>query len=109
MCRQFPHRAPAPDARPADRDRPHPRIGRRTAALIATGLLTGLGIPPVAAQQTPDGWSAERRAVLPSGLTVQFDYAAVPGVGVDTAPGKLADRTGGGASPYTDGIRPGDP
>ncbi|MEV7212291.1 Ig-like domain-containing protein [Kitasatospora cineracea] len=109
MCRQFPHRAPAPDARPADRDRPHPRIGRRTAALIATGLLTGLGIPPVAAQQTPDGWSAERRAVLPSGLTVQFDYAAVPGVGVDAAPGKLADRTGGGAAPYTDGIRPGDP
>ncbi len=109
MCRQFPHRAPAPDARPADRDRPHPRIGRRTAALIATGLLTGLGVPPVAAQQTPDSWSAERRAVLPSGLTVQFDYAAVPGVGVDTAPGKLADRAGGGASPYTDGIRPGDP
>ncbi|ROR43378.1 Ig-like domain-containing protein [Kitasatospora cineracea] len=108
MCRQFPHRAPAPDARPADRDRPHPRIGRRTAALIATGLLTGLGIPPVAAQQTPDSWSAERRAVLPSGLTVQFDYAALPGVGVDTAPGKLAGRTGGGG-PYTDGIRPGDP
>ncbi|WP_282206260.1 Ig-like domain-containing protein [Kitasatospora fiedleri] len=109
MCRQFPHRAPAPDVRPADRDRARPRIGRRTAALIATGLLTGLGIPPTAAQQTPDAWSAERRAVLPSGLTVQFDYAAVPGVSVDTAPGRLADRPGDSGSPYTDGIRPGDP
>ncbi|RAJ42169.1 hypothetical protein K353_02517 [Kitasatospora sp. SolWspMP-SS2h] len=108
MCRQFPHRAPAPDVRPADRDRARPRIGRRTAALIATGLLTGLAVPPTAAQQTPDAWSAERRAVLPSGLTVQFDYAAVPGVSVDTAPGRLADRPGGDG-PYTDGIRPGDP
>ncbi|MFD7735926.1 Ig-like domain-containing protein [Kitasatospora phosalacinea] len=108
MCRQFPHRAPAPDARPADRDRPRPRIGRRTAALIATGLLTGALTPPAAAQQTPDGWSAERRAVLPSGLAVQFDYAAVPGVSVDAAPGRLADHPGDG-SPYTDGIRPGDP
>ena len=109
MCRQFPHRAPAPDARPADRDRPRPRIGRRTAALIATGLLTGALAPPAAAQQTPDGWSAERRAVLPSGLAVQFDYAAVPGVSVDAAPGRLADRPGGSGSPYTDGIHPGDP
>ncbi|QKW20466.1 hypothetical protein HUT16_16545 [Kitasatospora sp. NA04385] len=108
MCRQFPHRAPASDARPADRDRPRPRIGRRTAVLIATGLLTGAVVPPSAAQQSPDGWSAERRAVLPSGLAIQFDYAAVPGVGVDAAPGKLADRSAGG-SPYTDGIRPGDP
>ncbi|BAJ29539.1 MULTISPECIES: Ig-like domain-containing protein [Kitasatospora] len=109
MCRQFPHRAPAPDARPADRDRPRSGIGRRTAALLAAGLLAGLGAPPTAAQQTPDAWSAERRAVLPSGLAVQFDYAAVPGVSVDTAPGRLADRSGGGSSPYTDGIRPGDP
>ncbi|MFF4342744.1 Ig-like domain-containing protein [Kitasatospora sp. NPDC001540] len=109
MCRQFPHRAPAPDARPADRDRPRPRIGRRAAALIATGLLTGALTPPSAAQQTPDAWSAERRAVLPSGLAVQFDFAAVPGVSVDAAPGRLADRPGGSGSPYTDGIHPGDP
>ncbi|MGW4383627.1 Ig-like domain-containing protein [Kitasatospora sp. NPDC004531] len=108
MCRQFLHRAPAPDARPADRDRPGPRIGRTTTALIATGLLTGLGTPPVAAQQTPDSWSAERRAQLPSGLAVQFDWAAAPGVGVEAAPGKLAERTTGGSA-YTDGIRPGDP
>ncbi|MFD0564223.1 Ig-like domain-containing protein [Kitasatospora saccharophila] len=109
MCRQSPHRAPAPDVRPADGERPRPGIGRRTAVLIATGLLTGALAPPTAAQQTPDAWSAERRAVLPSGLAVQFDYAAVPGVSVDTAPGKLADLPGGSGSPYTDGIRPGDP
>ncbi|MFJ8442438.1 Ig-like domain-containing protein [Kitasatospora griseola] len=106
MCRQFLHRAPAPDARPADRDRPGPRIGRTTTALIATGLLTGLGTPPVAAQQTPGSWSAGRRAQLPSGLAVQFDWTAAPGTSVEAAPGRLAERTG---SAYSDGIRPGDP
>ncbi|MFJ1795098.1 Ig-like domain-containing protein [Kitasatospora griseola] len=108
MCRQFLHRAPAPDARPADRDRPGPRIGRTTTALIATGLLTGLGTPPVAAQQTPGGWSAGRRAQLPSGLAVQFDWTAAPGTSVEAAPGRLAERTGNGSA-YSDGIRPGDP
>ncbi|MFD8482348.1 Ig-like domain-containing protein [Kitasatospora sp. NPDC059673] len=108
MCRQFLHRAPAPDARPADGDRPGPWIGRTTTALIATGLLTGLGTPPVAAQQTPDSWSAERRAQLPSGLAVRFDFEAVQGVTVEAAPGKLAERAAG-AGVYTDGIRPGDP
>ncbi|MFJ5922568.1 Ig-like domain-containing protein [Kitasatospora sp. NPDC092948] len=103
MCRQSPERAPAPDARPADRDRPGPWIGRTTTALIATGLLTGLGTPPVAAQQSPDSWSADRRAQLPSGLAVRFDWTAAPGVGVDAAPGRLA------GSAYADGIRPGDP
>ncbi|MFJ1753892.1 Ig-like domain-containing protein [Kitasatospora sp. NPDC088134] len=132
MCRQFPHRAPTPDARPARRGRPdddarpgdgvrpgrpggvdgggrRSRIGRPTAVLLATWLLTGLGAPPVAAQQTPDSWSADRRAVLPSGLGIQFDYAAVPGVTVTPATGKLDARPGADGSPYSDGIRPGDP
>ncbi|MFJ5230425.1 Ig-like domain-containing protein [Kitasatospora sp. NPDC088391] len=139
MCRQFPHRAPTADARPVHRGRPddgrpdegrpdgggpdggrsargrpdgggrRSRIGRPTAVLLATWLLAGLGAPPVAAQQTPDSWSADRRAVLPSGLGIQFDYAAVPGVTVAVATGKLAARSGDGGSPYSDGIRPGDP
>ncbi|MEV4560622.1 Ig-like domain-containing protein [Kitasatospora sp. NPDC049285] len=87
MCRQFP---------------------RGSAVLIATGLLVGLNTPLAGGQQTPDGWSAERRAVLPSGLGIQLDFAAAPGVTATTAPGKLAERAGGGSA-YTDGIRPGDP
>ncbi|MFD8596148.1 Ig-like domain-containing protein [Kitasatospora sp. NPDC059646] len=107
MCRQFLHRAPAPAARPADRDRPGPRIGRGTAVLIATGLLTGVAAPATA-QQAPDGWSAERSARLPSGLDVRFDFVAAPEVTAEAAPGKLAERPGGGSA-YADGIRPGDP
>ncbi|MFJ9519459.1 Ig-like domain-containing protein [Kitasatospora sp. NPDC101801] len=79
------------------------------AAITAAGLLLGwnttlLG-PAAEAQQTPDSWTAERRAVLPSGLGIQFDFAPLPGVTVRTVPGKLA--TGGPG--YADGLRGGDP
>ncbi|GAA1187175.1 hypothetical protein F4556_003655 [Kitasatospora gansuensis] len=79
------------------------------AAITAAGLLVGwnstlLG-PAAEAQQTPDSWTAERRAVLPSGLGIQFDFAPLPGIAVRTAPGKLA--TGGPG--YADGLRGGDP
>ncbi|MFD0571277.1 hypothetical protein ACFQ0T_21365 [Kitasatospora gansuensis] len=52
------------------------------AAITAAGLLVGwnstlLG-PAAEAQQTPDSWTAERRAVLPSGLGIQFDFAPSP-------------------------------
>ncbi|MFJ8040405.1 Ig-like domain-containing protein [Kitasatospora sp. NPDC096147] len=84
-------------------------IGRRMAAVLATGLLIGWNSPllgPAAvAQQTPDSWSAERRAALPSGLRVQLDFSPLPGVTAKGATGKLA--TGGGG--YADGLRGGDP
>ncbi|MFJ9839182.1 Ig-like domain-containing protein [Kitasatospora sp. NPDC101155] len=89
------------------------RFPRTTAALavLAAGLLTGLNAPFSAAQQSPDTWSGERRAVLPSGLSVQFDFAPAPGAAVTAEPGQLADRSGGGysATVYTDGMRSGDP
>ncbi|MFJ8625865.1 Ig-like domain-containing protein [Kitasatospora sp. NPDC093550] len=86
----------------------------RTAAALAVltaGLLTGWNVPLAVAQQTPDTWSGEHRAVLPSGLSVQLDFEASPGVRVTAGTGELADRAGGGRSAalYTDGIRPGDP
>ncbi|MFG2841606.1 Ig-like domain-containing protein [Kitasatospora sp. NPDC048296] len=89
------------------------RVPRTAAALavLAAGLLTGLNAPFSAAQQSPDTWSGERRAVLPSGLSVQFDFAPAPGAAVTAEPGQLADRSGGGhsATVYTDGMRSGDP
>ncbi|MFE5580257.1 Ig-like domain-containing protein [Kitasatospora sp. NPDC056531] len=89
------------------------RFPRTAAALavLAAGLLTGLNAPLSLAQQSPGTWSGERRAVLPSGLSVQFDFSAAPGAAVTAEPGQLADRSGGGnsATVYTGGMRPGDP
>ncbi|MFB7618391.1 Ig-like domain-containing protein [Kitasatospora sp. NPDC056181] len=81
------------------------------SAALAAGLLIGWNPPHSAAQQSPDAWSGDRRAVLPSGLAVQLDFSAAPGVAVTAEPGELADRAGGGraAALYTDGVRPGDP
>lgn len=84
-------------------------VTRGTAVMLATGLLLGwhttlLG-PAAVAQQTPDSWTADRRAVLPSGLGIQFDFAPLPGIAAKAAPGKLA--TGGAG--YADGLRGGDP
>ncbi|MDH6703503.1 hypothetical protein P3T27_000184 [Kitasatospora sp. MAA19] len=72
----------------------------RTAAalaVLAAGLLTGWNAPLSVAQQSPDAWSGEHRAVLPSGLSVQFEFAVSPGAGVTAEAGELADRAGGGA------------
>ncbi|MFE6744671.1 Ig-like domain-containing protein [Kitasatospora purpeofusca] len=81
------------------------------AAVLVAGLLIGWNPPPSAAQQSPGSWNAERGAVLPSGLSVQLDFSADPGMSVTAGPGKLADRAGGGRSRalYADGLRPGDP
>ncbi|GHF28574.1 hypothetical protein GCM10018790_02500 [Kitasatospora xanthocidica] len=86
----------------------------RTAAALAVltaALLTGWNVPLSVAQQSPDAWSAEHRAVLPSGLSVQVDFDASPGVRVAAGTGELAARPGGGRTTvsYADGIRPGDP
>ncbi|MFD0411176.1 Ig-like domain-containing protein [Kitasatospora sp. NPDC127116] len=80
-------------------------------AVLATGLLTTWNAPLSVARQSPDTWSAEHRAVLPSGLSVRFDLDAAPGTGVTAAPGELADRSAAGlpAARYADGMRPGDP
>ncbi|MER7670599.1 Ig-like domain-containing protein [Kitasatospora sp. NPDC096128] len=85
----------------------------RTAAVLAVltvGALTSWNAPLSVARQAPDAWSGERRAVLPSGLSVQFDLTAAPGTAVGAEAGRLADRSGGGrAVVYADGMRPGDP
>ncbi|MFJ9772706.1 Ig-like domain-containing protein [Kitasatospora sp. NPDC101157] len=86
----------------------------RTAAALAVltaGALTGWNAPHAVAEQSPDAWSGEHRAVLPSGLAVQLDFTAAPGAGVSAEPGRLADRSGGGysAKVYADGKHPGDP
>ncbi|MFD4659309.1 Ig-like domain-containing protein [Kitasatospora sp. NPDC058444] len=80
-------------------------------AVLATGLLTMWNAPLSMARQSPDAWSAEHRAVLPSGLSVRFDFDAAPGTGVTAEPGELADRSDAGrpAVRYTDGMRAGDP
>ncbi|GAA2817629.1 Ig-like domain-containing protein [Kitasatospora sp. CM 4170] len=117
MSRQFSREAapsaPAPDRHgaPAARGRRLRPAAAGASAALAAGLLIGWNPPPSAAQQSPDGWSGEHRAVLPSGLTVQLDFAAAPGTAVIAEPGELADRSGGGraAALYTDGLRPGDP
>ncbi|MFI9360277.1 Ig-like domain-containing protein [Kitasatospora sp. NPDC053057] len=88
------------------------RFPRTTAALavLTVGALTGWNAPFSVAQQSPDAWSAQRRAVLPSGLAVQFDFTAAPDTGVSAESGRLAGRSGGGHSAvvYADGMRPGD-
>ncbi|MFE6049635.1 Ig-like domain-containing protein [Kitasatospora sp. NPDC056446] len=88
------------------------QLPRTAAALVVltTGLLAGWNAPPTAAQQSPDAWSAEHRAVLPSGLSARIDFDASPGVGVTAGSGELADRSGGGrpAALYADGMHPGD-
>lgn len=82
---------------------------RRTvvvAAALAVGLTVGW-LPSVSqAQQSPDAWSDNQRAVLRSGLDVDLDFAAVPGITARPAPGTL-DATG--AAGYVDGVRPGAP
>ncbi|MFB7472859.1 Ig-like domain-containing protein [Kitasatospora sp. NPDC056184] len=81
------------------------------AAALAAGLLIGWNPPLSAARQAPATWTAERRAVFPSGLSAQLDFSAAPGVTVTGGPGELADRSGSDRStaPYADGIRPGEP
>ncbi|MET8539231.1 Ig-like domain-containing protein [Kitasatospora sp. NPDC004799] len=89
------------------------QFSRTAAALavLATGLLTAWNAPLAVARQSPDSWSAEHRAVLPSGLSVRFGFEAAPGTAVTAAPGELADRSAAGlpAARYADGMRPGDP
>ncbi|MBD0691022.1 Ig-like domain-containing protein [Streptomyces sp. CBMA123] len=85
----------------------------RTAAALAVltvGALTGWDAPLSVAQQSPDAWSGEHRAVLPSGLSVQLDLTGADGTAVTAGAGRLADRSGGGRSTavYADGKRPGD-
>ncbi|MFD8704435.1 Ig-like domain-containing protein [Kitasatospora sp. NPDC059648] len=79
-------------------------------AVLTVGALTGWNAPLSVARQSPDAWSGEHRAVLPSRLTVQLDFTAAPGTGVSAEPGRLADRSGRGRSApvYADGKRPGD-
>ncbi|MER8186693.1 Ig-like domain-containing protein [Kitasatospora sp. NPDC094015] len=108
MGGQSPYRAPATPVRPSGRSRVGLPVRRAAAAAVLAGLLIGWNSPPAPAQQSPDSWSAERRAVLPSGLRVQLDFAPLPGVDVTAAPGKLAERPGA-TPPYTDGLRAGDP
>ncbi|MER6396898.1 Ig-like domain-containing protein [Kitasatospora sp. NPDC001603] len=117
MSRQFPRdaalSAPAP-ARPAHRTggMRRPRlVAAGASAALAAALLIGWNPPTSAAQQSPDTWSGDRSAVLPSGLTVHIDFSAAPGFDVAAEPGELAERFGGGraAALYTDGLRPGDP
>ncbi|MGW2249318.1 hypothetical protein ACWCXH_03820 [Kitasatospora sp. NPDC001660] len=67
--------------------RQFPRTAAALAALTA-GLLIAWS-PPSAAQQSPDTWSAEHRAVLPAGLSVQFGLATFPGFDATAEP---ADR-----------------
>ncbi|WP_354641431.1 Ig-like domain-containing protein [Kitasatospora camelliae] len=113
MCRQSRHRAPASVAGPVRARRGRRTVGRSAAAVLATGLLVALNAgPAVRAQQTPGTWSPERRAVLPSGLTVQLDFAPLPGVTATAAPGALAARAGradGSGPAYADGLKAGDP
>ncbi|MFJ6139243.1 Ig-like domain-containing protein [Kitasatospora sp. NPDC092286] len=114
MGRQLP-RIAAPPAPAPDRRTRRARCLRLASAgassALAAGLLVAGNPAPSAAQQSPDAWSGEQRAVLPSGLSVQFDFSAAPGVAVTAGPGELADRSGAGKTGalYADGLRPGDP
>ncbi|MFI6848423.1 Ig-like domain-containing protein [Kitasatospora sp. NPDC050467] len=117
MSRQFPYdaalSAPAPhrrDARAGGVRRLRLAAAGASAALAA-GLLIAWNPPLSSAQQSPDTWSGDHRAVLPSGLVVQLDFSAAPGSAAAAEPGELADRAGGGraAALHTDGVRPGDP
>ncbi|MFG3051303.1 Ig-like domain-containing protein [Kitasatospora sp. NPDC048239] len=117
MSRQSPRDAvlsgPAPERRirRTGSTRRLPLATAGVCAVLAAGLLIGWNPPFSAAQQSPDTWSGEHRALLPSGLSVQLDFSPAPGTGVTAEPGELADRAGGGRSAalYTDGLRPGDP
>ncbi|MFI2607850.1 Ig-like domain-containing protein [Kitasatospora sp. NPDC018619] len=80
-------------------------------AVLASGLLTVWNAPLSAARQSPETWSAEHRAVLPSGLSVRFDVDPAPGTRVTAEPGVLAGGSAadGPGARYADGMRPGDP
>ncbi|MCX5211912.1 Ig-like domain-containing protein [Kitasatospora sp. NBC_00240] len=113
MGRQYSHPAAGPtvgghpDGRRTGRRR---ALGAAMAALLAAGLLLGWNSPPSLAQQSPDGWSGQGRATLPSGLTVRLDLAAAPGVTATAEPGRLADRPGvGRPAGYADGLTAGAP
>ena len=84
-------------------------LGAGAATALATGLLLGWTAPFSLARQAPDSWSAQRGAQLPSGLTVQLDFAAQPGITAAADPGRLADRAGGATAVFADGRRAGDP
>ncbi|MFF1875064.1 Ig-like domain-containing protein [Kitasatospora herbaricolor] len=113
MSRQHsrPAAAPTPGGCPdGPRSARRRLLGAASAALLATGLLLGWNSPPSLAQQSPDGWSGQGRATLPSGLGVHLDLAAAPGVTVTAEPGRLADRAGGGRpAGYADGLTAGAP
>ncbi|GAA2142869.1 hypothetical protein GCM10009760_28530 [Kitasatospora kazusensis] len=111
MSRQFPHAAEVSATRPGrcgPDALPGRRLGRGVAVLAATALLLSWSPSPSGAQQTPDTWTGEHRAVLPSGLAVALDFAPLPGVSASAAPGKLDSGTGT-TSPYADGVHGGDP
>ncbi|WP_157537912.1 Ig-like domain-containing protein [Kitasatospora azatica] len=82
------------------------RRPRRTVVVtvaLAAGLTLGW-VPTVSqAQQSPDSWTAEQRAVLRSGLTVDLDFTPVPGVGAQAEAGRL------GEAGFADGVRAGAP
>ena len=65
---------------------------RALTAAAAAGLLLPAAAGPARAQQSPAAWTQERRAVLPSGLTVQLDFSPLPGITAKTAPAKLPRR-----------------
>ncbi|MFF7635676.1 Ig-like domain-containing protein [Kitasatospora sp. NPDC008050] len=103
---------PARSPRSSRPGRPHrhrsaPNARHRSvvvAAALALGLTVGWLPTASQAQQSPDTWSGDQRAVLRSGLTVDLDFAADPGVTAHPAAGRLDERT---AASYTDGVRPG--
>ncbi|MDH6576284.1 Ig-like domain-containing protein [Kitasatospora sp. MAP5-34] len=111
MSRQFPHATEVSVIRPGrcgHNALSGRRLGGGAAALAVTALLLGWNPPPADAQQTPDTWTGQHRAVLPSGLTVTVEFAPLPGVTASSVPGKLGSGAGG-ASSYADGLHGGDP
>lgn len=105
----MPERSPR-NSRPARRSHRHGHRTRRHTVVVAAALALGLTVgwlPTVSqAQQSPESWSSDQRAVLRSGLTIDLDFAADPGVTAHLAAGTLDERT---AASYVDGIRPGAP
>lgn len=86
----------------------------RRPAVVALALTAGLALgwlPAVArAQQSPDGWSADRQAVLRSGLTIDLDFQAMPGVTAKAGSGTLVGAAASGsrrATVFADGVRSG--
>ncbi|MGE7436543.1 hypothetical protein [Kitasatospora sp. NPDC001175] len=65
-----------------------------TALLLGWNSTVGSGI--ARAQQSPDAWTGQGRAVLPSGLTVELEFSPASGVSSTAAPGVLAARTPAG-------------